>query len=183
MNEQTSYSSLAYPDNEQVLRQNVLQISRNRDLKTEIEKWYHEEMANGFNDDISIDYIDSMYRLIQTFLDINNPRSEAFPNGRMPDKRMKIIERIYNPQTNSYEEKEKEILYPCFDLTPAILRFYTNAKNVSILNKSRNGQAVLNATETRNVRSETQRNYAFMPEKDFFGKEKQSQHEERPKYG
>jgi hypothetical protein len=58
------------------------------------------------------------------------------------------------------KNEELEMEYPYFDLTPSIYRFFTKSKNLTVLMKSLDGKAVLNASESRSVQSTTQRNYS-----------------------
>lgn len=144
-----SSSGLPYAENDTVFRQGLVQVSKNKLLHAEIEKFYHEEMANGFNDIDTINYVDINFQIIQSLLEMTNPK---------PEKMEGIVTRKIKILNEKNEEVEME--YPYFDLTPSILRFFTKAKNLTVLMKSLDGKGVLNASESRQVQSHTERHYS-----------------------
>lgn len=135
-----------YPESETVLKQNLIAISRNKILAAQIDKFYHEEMANSNLPLEVIEIVDGYYQCIQGFLEISNP-----------------------PPENPLEKKEG-VKY--WDYTPVIMRLYSRAKNLTILYKSYKGFAAKTVTENRSASVQEMRDgkaYDYDEDDVFFG--------------
>lgn len=142
-------------ENDPIFRQTLTTVSKNRQIKSEIEKYRFEEMANGFNDLDTIFLAEEWFDILEDLTEIHNPRPENNADGRPVSNRSR--------RTVSFYNKDNELVtmgYPYFDLSPSIELFFNRAKNRVVLMKSLDGKAVLNATESRHVHSSTERSYA-----------------------
>lgn len=146
---------VAYAESDPVFRQSLTTVSKNRSLKSELEKYRFEEMANGFNDIETIFLTEEWFDILEDLTEIHSPK---------PKKEEGVEGEPVVRRTVQYYDSQNKLVtkpYPYFDLSPSIDLFFNRAKNRVVLMKSLEGRAVLNATESRHVHSSTERSYAM----------------------